>query len=194
MGGGKETASFADFLPQLFRALDSVRAHLRRGLSPTNAEVPDADQSNTSRWSSGRAASAAWCALASPAANHHASRRGRRMASTPVRTSTSHHATTAAMAATTESPRPALSRHSAPDRLTVMLFATAAFLIVLVVLSSQLHTAPARPQVVLVGRVYRTNVVETVLGQRGGGTSVSRSASSPESAPAALPTPTTRVS
>ena len=75
-----------------------------------------------------------------------------------------------------------------------MLFATAAFLVVLAVLISELHTVPTRPKVVVVRRVYRTTVVETVLGQRGGGTSVSQSTASSGSVPTTLAAPTTRVS
>ena len=94
----------------------------------------------------------------------------------------------------TEAARPAMRRHGAPDRLTVMLFASAAFLVVLAVLISQMHTVPTRPKVVVVRRVYRTTVVETVLGRRGGGTSVSQSTASSGSAPAPVAAPTTRVS
>ncbi len=90
--------------------------------------------------------------------------------------------------------RPQIRRHVAPDRLTVMLFAVAAFLVVLAVLISQMHTVAARPKVVVVRRVYRTTVVETVLGQRGGGTSVSQSTSNSGSVPTSLAAPTTRVS
>jgi hypothetical protein len=98
------------------------------------------------------------------------------------------------VAATTEPIRPSMRQQRAPDRLTVMLFAIAAFLAVLAVLTAQLRTAPTRPRVIVVRRVYRTTVVETVLGQRSGGTSVSRSTSSSGSAPATSVAPTTRVS
>jgi hypothetical protein len=100
----------------------------------------------------------------------------------------------AAAAAMTDAERPATRRHGAVDRLTVMLFATAAFLVVLAVLTSELDTVPMRPTVVVIRRVYRTTVVETVLGQRGGGTSVSRSTASSGSMPTTLAAPTTRVS
>lgn len=102
--------------------------------------------------------------------------------------------TAAAMAVTTEHARPAARRARPSDRLTVMLFTTAAFLVVLGVLISQMRTIPARPKVVVVRREYRTTVVETVLGQRGGGTSVSQSSSSSGSVPTAPAAPTTRVS
>lgn len=102
--------------------------------------------------------------------------------------------TAAAMAVTTDSARPPVRRRSASDRLTVILFATAAFLAVLTLLVSQLHMAPARAGMVVVRRLYQTTVVETVLGRRAGGTSVSQSTSSSGSTPAAAPAPTTRVS
>ena len=98
------------------------------------------------------------------------------------------------MAATTEHVRPAPGRERPSDRLTVMLFAVTAFLVVLGVLISQMHTPPTRPRVLVIRREYRTTVVETVLGQRAGGTSVSQSSSSSGSLPAASAAPTTRVS
>jgi hypothetical protein len=89
----------------------------------------------------------------------------------------------------------AVRRRSGPDRTTVALFTVSAFLVVLGVLISQMHTPPARPKIVVVRRVYRTTVVETVLGQRGGGTSVSQSSASSGSVPTAVvAAPTTRVS
>lgn len=98
------------------------------------------------------------------------------------------------MAVVTEPARTARRSPRAPDRLTVILGATAAFLVVLALLVSQLHTVPTRPRVVVVRRVYQTTVVETVLGRRGGGTHVSQSTSSSGGVPASVPAPTTRVS
>jgi hypothetical protein len=103
----------------------------------------------------------------------------------------------ATVAATTDPARHAGRRVGGPDRVSVGLFALNAFLAVLALLISQLHVAaPApRPKLVVVRRVYRTTVIETVIGRRGGGTSVSQSSSSsstPVSATAAAPT--TRVS
>lgn len=102
--------------------------------------------------------------------------------------------TAAAMAATTDSLRPPVRRRQGPDRLTVILFATAAFLAVLALLISQLHPAAAKPRVVVVRRLYQTTVVETILGQRAAATSVSRSTSSTGGEATAPLAPTTRVS
>jgi hypothetical protein len=80
-------------------------------------------------------------------------------------------------------PRPARVRPAAgPDRLSVALFTTAAFLAVLALLAWQLRASPAvhtRP-VSVVRRVYETTVVETVIGpsSKGGGSSVTQSVSS----------------
>lgn len=98
------------------------------------------------------------------------------------------------MAGTTESVRPRVGRTGAIDRISVWLFAVGAFLVVLAMLITQLHVAPSKPRVVVVRRVYRTTVVETVLGQRAGGTTVSRSTTGAGSAPVAPAAPTTRVS
>ncbi len=76
-------------------------------------------------------------------------------------------------------------RGGGPDRLSVGLFSLAAFLLVLALLGTQLGGAavgrPAR-RAVLVRRIYRTTVVETVppsaRGGASGGTSVTQSASS----------------
>lgn len=77
------------------------------------------------------------------------------------------------------------------DRVSVMLFSLAAFLAVLAVLVSQLHVQATRPhpRMMVVRRVYLTTTVETVIGARGGGTSVSQSSSStPLSGAPAVPT------
>ena len=95
--------------------------------------------------------------------------------------------------------RPTERRRGAPgpDRLTVVIFSIAALLAVLAVLAAQLRAsashAPARPVIVL-RRLYRTTVIETVGGRSGaGGTSVSQSVSSSGSASASA-APTTRPS
>jgi hypothetical protein len=117
-------------------------------------------------------------------------------------------AATEAMAAamTTEAPavtvpgvpatRPATGRRAAgsgPDRLTVILFSLAAFLVVLAFLMSQLTaSAPSRRTVVVMRREYRTTVITTIKGGTGPN-SVSASVSS--SGSSALPAaPTTRTS
>jgi hypothetical protein len=104
---------------------------------------------------------------------------------------------TASAAAT--SPGPAKRRRVSPDRLTVALLSTTAFLLVLALLGSQLGSA-SRARVarraIVIHRIYRTTVLERVLpGTSGarGASSVTQSSSPPpvESASAA---PVTRVS
>lgn len=83
-----------------------------------------------------------------------------------------------------------------PDRLSLMLFGLAAFLIVLTLLAIELRDAPVHhpAPVVLVRRVYRTTVIETRIGPgRVTAPSVSQSVSSSGAAGAA-PAPTTRTS
>lgn len=100
-------------------------------------------------------------------------------------------ATVAAMAVMTTERR---RRGGGPDRISVVLFSITAFLGVLALLVSQLHVAPAtRPKLVEVRRVYRTTVIETVLGSRAAATVVSSSTSGAASTPPAT-APTTRVS
>lgn len=87
---------------------------------------------------------------------------------------------------------------SGPDRLTVVLFSLVAFLVVLALLASQLRAASthsaARPVLVL-RKVYRTTVIETVPGGSGpGATSVTQSVSSSGAVGAAPAAPTTRTS
>jgi hypothetical protein len=87
---------------------------------------------------------------------------------------------------------------SGPDRLTVALFSLAAFLAVLALLAGQLRAASvnsaARPVLVL-RKVYRTTVVETIAdGSGAGGTSVTQSVSSSGSGATTLAAPTTRTS
>jgi hypothetical protein len=85
-----------------------------------------------------------------------------------------------------------------PDRLSVLLFATAAILVVVALLAGELHavstSAPSR-RVILLRQVYRTTVVETVPGS-GSGTSISQSVSSSGSGSAYSSSgpPTTRSS
>lgn len=82
------------------------------------------------------------------------------------------------------------------DRLSVVLFSIATFLVVLSLLAWQLKPAAARTtarHVVLVKRIYTTTIVETVPGP--GATSMSQSVSSSGSAYAATSSaPTTRSS
>ncbi len=85
---------------------------------------------------------------------------------------------------------------SGPDRGSVLLFSLAAFLVVLALLGSQLRAsaAPApRHRVVVIRRIYRTTIIETVAGS-GSGTSVSQSVSSSGSSQASPAAPTTRSS
>ena len=86
---------------------------------------------------------------------------------------------------------------SGPDRLTVVLFTMAAFLLVLALLAGQLHvasTAIPRPAIVM-RKIYRTTVVETIAGGGGpSGTSVSQSVSSSGSTGSSYASPTTRTS
>jgi hypothetical protein len=81
---------------------------------------------------------------------------------------------------------------------TVVLFSLATFLVVLALLATQLAGAtsyPAAHPVLLVRKIYRTTVIETVTGATGhGGTSVSQSVSSSGASGAAVSTPTTRTS
>jgi hypothetical protein len=85
---------------------------------------------------------------------------------------------------------------SVPDRLAVMLFTIAAFLVVLALLARQLPTANyggSRPVPVL-RKIYRTTVIETIVGgSEPSGTSVSQSVSS-SGATGTAATPTTRTS
>ncbi len=80
------------------------------------------------------------------------------------------------------------------DRLTVLLFTAAAFLAVLAILAHQLPAvgrADRRPSTVL-RKVYRTTVVETIVGA-GGPSSVTRSVSGSSSGAIAT-APATRAS
>jgi hypothetical protein len=105
------------------------------------------------------------------------------------------------MSAAARGARPIRGRRavrSGPDRATVVLFSLAAFLVVLAMLASQLRVtaAPAQQRRVLViRRIYRTTIVETVIGP-GRGTSMSQSISSSGSSNAypTAATPTTRSS
>jgi hypothetical protein len=78
----------------------------------------------------------------------------------------------------------------------VILFSLAAVLIVLTLLTRQLvaeASAPVPRRQILVRKIYRTTIVETIPGARSG-TSVSQSVSSSGSAYSAAPAPTTRSS
>jgi hypothetical protein len=85
-----------------------------------------------------------------------------------------------------------------PDRVTVVLFSVAAFLVVLALLATQLAGASSRQAArpaLLVRKIYRTTVIETVTGATGhGGTSVSRSVSSSGASGGTMATPATRTS
>jgi len=94
----------------------------------------------------------------------------------------------------------ARTRHrGSPDRITIGLLATTAFLLVLALLGSQLPSfsgeqAHRRP--VIVRRVYRTTVLESVLPAGGGpkgGTTVTQSTSGAPAVETAA-APVTRVS
>lgn len=90
---------------------------------------------------------------------------------------------------------PRATSRRGPDRLTVVLISVAAFLSVLALLGTQLRAAASRPRtprVVLVRRIYRTTVVETIAG--GGGPAVSESVSSSGSTGSVSAVPTTRTS
>lgn len=109
---------------------------------------------------------------------------------------------TAAMATAATTRRPA---RSGPDRTSVILFTLAAFFCVLALLAHQLRASAQpvakHPRPIVVRRVYRTTVVETVPGPASG-TSVSRSVSSSGTGASSsgsgqvppTPAPTTRAS
>lgn len=93
--------------------------------------------------------------------------------------------------------QPSRQMPGAPDRLTIGLFSLASFLVVLALLGSQIGSAaskkaPRRP--VLLRRIYRTTVVERVIGSSSRGPSSSTSESQTlgptSSAPAAVATRT----
>lgn len=100
--------------------------------------------------------------------------------------------TAAAMAARIISP----GRSGAPDRLTVVIYAVAAFLAVLALLAWQVRAAPIRQarQLVVVRRVYDTRIVETIVGRPGIGSSTTQSISSSGSSPPLGAAPATRTS
>jgi hypothetical protein len=85
-----------------------------------------------------------------------------------------------------------------PDRVTVVLFSLASFLVVLALLAGQPAGEPshrAAHPVLLVRKIYRTTVVEEVTGATGnGGTSVTQSVSSSGASDSTAATPTTRTS
>ncbi len=87
-------------------------------------------------------------------------------------------------------------RRGAHDRVSVMLFSLAAFLAVFAVLVAELPlsaTVPPSHQL-LIRRVYRTTVIETVIGARSAPPSVTQSSSSSSPPSVASPAPTTRAS
>jgi hypothetical protein len=84
-----------------------------------------------------------------------------------------------------------------PDRASVMMFALAAFLVVLALLAGQLSSAPARSAprpVIVLKHEYRTKIIETIGGSGPGGTSVSQSVSGSGASYAPSAAPTTRAS
>jgi hypothetical protein len=108
-------------------------------------------------------------------------------------------AMTPALSATATRPRSG-RRPAVPglDRLTVVLFSLAAFLVVLALLAGQLRGAAShrasRP-VLVVRKIYRTTVVETLDGGSGpAGTSVSQSVSSSGAGNSSVTAPATRSS
>ncbi len=85
---------------------------------------------------------------------------------------------------------------SGPDRLSVILFSLAGVLVVLTFLTKQFiadTSASALHRQIVVRKIYRTTIVETVPGP-GGGTSVSQSVSSSGASYSAAPAATTRSS
>jgi hypothetical protein len=102
----------------------------------------------------------------------------------------------AAMVTAAATTRRKTSRAGGPDRLTVVMYALAAFLAVLALLAWQFRATPSghtRPLIVL-RRVYETRVVETRVGSPAGSSSVTQSVSSSGSAASLAPAPTTRSS
>jgi hypothetical protein len=101
----------------------------------------------------------------------------------------------AAMRARPHHPAAAKPTGSGPDRLSVILFSLAAVLVVLALLARQLNTGTTGTarHAVLMRRIYRTTIVETVPGP-GSGTSVSQSVSSSGSGVSGLAVPTSRTS
>lgn len=89
--------------------------------------------------------------------------------------------------------RPAARRGA--DRMTVLLVSLAGFLVVLALLAAELRTAPAptAPRVVLLRRIYRTTVVESV-GGGSAGPAVTESVSSTGSSGVPAAAPVTRTS
>jgi hypothetical protein len=85
-----------------------------------------------------------------------------------------------------------------PDRVSVLLFSLAAFLLVLALLGTQLAptlSGGTRGRALLVRRIYRTTVIERVIaGGAAGGASVSRSVSGAGPEPALPPIPVSRTS
>ena len=85
----------------------------------------------------------------------------------------------------------------ATDRVTVALLSVAAFLAVLALLGTQLRGAAAHApahRVVVLRRIYRTTIVETVHGGAPGGPSVTQSVSSSGGAMTPTAAPATRTS
>ncbi|HET8980093.1 MAG TPA: hypothetical protein VFN87_18215 [Solirubrobacteraceae bacterium] len=83
------------------------------------------------------------------------------------------------------------------DRVTVALLSLAVFLTVLALLGAQLRSAAAHApahRVVVVRRIYRTTVIETVRGGAPGGPSVTQSVSSSGGAVSGAAAPATRTS
>lgn len=86
---------------------------------------------------------------------------------------------------------------SGPDRVTVVLLSVAAFLVMLALLAGQMSASAARapaPRVVLLRKLVRTTMLETVTGGTGRPTAVSSSQSSSVSGGPVSAAPTTRTS
>lgn len=106
---------------------------------------------------------------------------------------TSGRALTAASEPAVPAGHRARSTRGGPDRLSIVLFSAALFLILLALLAHQLRSASLAktPRYTLVRKVYRTRVIETIIGP--GPVSVSQSVASSGSLSAA-PALSTRTS
>ena len=72
-----------------------------------------------------------------------------------------------------------MTERRGPDRVTVALFASAAFVLLFAFLALQLSSASRRaPKTVLLRRVYETTVIERAPAGANGGTSVTQQSSS----------------
>jgi hypothetical protein len=110
---------------------------------------------------------------------------------------TTRSTTAPQVAATRAEPRSRPRGGSGPDRATVLMFALAAFLVVLALLAGQLTSAPARSPVrpvIVLRREYQTRIITTIGGSGRGGTTLSQSSSSSGGSYTPSAAPTTRTS